>query len=47
MFHVCNHWVADLLDAAGIRTTPGLAILPAGLLADLAWRSGLSSARIP
>jgi uncharacterized protein (TIGR02117 family) len=47
LFHVCNHWVADLLDAAGIPTTPGLAILPAGLLADLAWRSGLSSARIP
>ncbi|KFG68351.1 DUF2459 domain-containing protein [Microvirga sp. BSC39] len=45
LFHVCNHWVADLLDAAGVPTTPALSILPAGLLADLTWRSGLKLAR--
>jgi uncharacterized protein (TIGR02117 family) len=41
IFHVCNHWVADLLDAAGVPTAPVLATLPAGLLLDLRWRSGL------
>jgi uncharacterized protein (TIGR02117 family) len=46
LFRVCNHWVADLLDAAGVPTTPTLALLPAGLIADLTWRSGLSEARI-
>ena len=46
LFRVCNHWIADLLDAAGVPTTPSLALLPAGLLADLTWRSGLSPARM-
>ncbi len=41
IFHVCNHWVADVLDAAGVPTSPMLAVLPAGLLLDLRWRSGL------
>jgi uncharacterized protein (TIGR02117 family) len=41
LFHVCNHWIADLLDAAGIPTAPVLATLPAGLLLDLKWRSSL------
>jgi len=45
VFNVCNHWVADLLDAAGVPTDPLLATLPAGLLLDLEWRSGLS--RLP
>ena len=45
LFRVCNHWIADLLDAAGVPTTPLLAILPAGLLADLKWRSGLPPSR--
>jgi uncharacterized protein (TIGR02117 family) len=41
IFHVCNHWLADVLDAAGVPTAPVLATLPAGLLLDLEWRSGL------
>jgi len=40
LFNVCNHWIADLLDAAGVPTTRALATLPAGLLLDLKWRSG-------
>jgi uncharacterized protein (TIGR02117 family) len=39
LFNVCNHWVADLLDAAGVPTAPVLATLPPGLLLDLR-RSG-------
>jgi uncharacterized protein (TIGR02117 family) len=45
LFHVCNHWIADLLDAAGLPTAPMVATLPAGLLLDLEWRSGLE--RLP
>jgi uncharacterized protein (TIGR02117 family) len=45
LFNVCNHWTARLLDAAGVPTAPVLATLPAGLLLDLHWRSGLG--RIP
>jgi uncharacterized protein (TIGR02117 family) len=41
LFNVCNHWVADLLDAAGVPTAPILATLPSGLLFDLKWRSNL------
>ena len=41
VFNVCNHWLAGLLDAAGVPTAPVLATLPFGLLADLEWRSGL------
>jgi uncharacterized protein (TIGR02117 family) len=41
IFHVCNHWLADLLDVAGVPTAPVPATLPAGLLLDLEWRSGL------
>jgi len=40
LFNVCNHWIADLLDAAGVPTAPVLATLPPGLLLDLTWRSG-------
>ena len=42
LFNVCNHWVARQLSAAGIATAPVAATLPAGLLLDLKWRSGLS-----
>jgi len=42
LFNVCNHWLADLIEAAGIPTAPVLATLPAGLLLDLRWRSGLA-----
>src|SRR5262245_6901346 len=45
LFNVCNHWVADLLDAAGVPTAPVLATLPPGLLIDLEWRAGLT--RVP
>jgi uncharacterized protein (TIGR02117 family) len=45
IFNVCNHWVARLLDAAGVPTSPLLAIVPAGLLLDLRWRSGLRPLR--
>lgn len=38
--NVCNHWAADLLDAAGVPTTPVLDTHPLGLLADLRWRAG-------
>ena len=41
LFNVCNHWIANLLDAAGVPTAPVLASLPFGLLLDLEWRSGL------
>jgi len=47
LFRVCNHWVADLLDAAGVPTTPVLATLPSGLLLDLRLRSGLVPLRRP
>ena len=40
VFHVCNHWIADLLAAAGVPTLPALAALPPGLLLDLRWRAG-------
>ena len=45
IFNVCNHWLAGLLDAAGVPTAPMLATLPFGLLADLEWRAGV--ARLP
>ena len=41
IFNVCNHWVARLLAAAGLPTTPVLATLPLGLMLDLKWRAGL------
>ncbi|GJD94801.1 DUF2459 domain-containing protein [Methylobacterium iners] len=39
--HLCNHWTAGLLNAAGLPVTPVLDTHPAGLLLDLEWRSGL------
>ena len=41
VLNVCNHWIAGLLDAAGVPTAPILATLPLGLLLDLEWRSNL------
>ena len=41
VLNVCNHWIAGLLDAAGVPTAPILATLPSGLLLDLEWRSNL------
>jgi uncharacterized protein (TIGR02117 family) len=40
LLRVCNHWIADLLDAAGVPTAPVLATLPQGLLWDLSRRGG-------
>jgi hypothetical protein len=40
---VCNHWIAGLLDAAGVPTSPVLATLPYGLILDLRWRSRLAA----
>ena len=45
LFRVCNHWVADLLDAAGVPTAPVLATWPQGLLWDLTARA--SAVRLP
>jgi uncharacterized protein (TIGR02117 family) len=45
IFNVCNHWVARLLDAAGVPTSPVLSLAPPGLLLDLRWRSGLRPLR--
>jgi uncharacterized protein (TIGR02117 family) len=42
ILHVCNHWVADILDAAGVPTSPVLAIVPRGLFLDLSARSGVT-----
>ena len=41
LFRLCNHWIADLLGAAGLPTAPVLATLPSGLMLDLRWRAGL------
>jgi uncharacterized protein (TIGR02117 family) len=41
LFHLCNHWVAELLSAAGVPTTPVLDTVPAGLKLDLELRAGL------
>ena len=41
LVHLCNHWTADLLDAAGLPTTPVIDTLPAGLALDLKLRAGV------
>ena len=41
LLHLCNHWTAELLDAAGLPTTPVLDTLPAGLRMDLKLRAGV------
>jgi len=41
LFHMCNHWTANLLGAAGLPTTPVLDTLPAGLRLSLELRAGL------
>lgn len=45
IFNVCNHWVADMLAAAGLPVTPVLDTVPDGLLLDLKLRAGLD--RLP
>jgi uncharacterized protein (TIGR02117 family) len=36
--HLCNHWTAELLNAAGLPVTPVLDTLPIGLVLDLRLR---------
>jgi uncharacterized protein (TIGR02117 family) len=45
IFHVCNHWIADLLDAAGLPISRLPATFASGLLLDLRWRSGLRAVK--
>lgn len=40
ILHVCNHWIGDLLDAAGVPTRPVLDTMTAGLAWDLKQRGG-------
>ena len=41
LIHLCNHWTAELLNAAGLPVTPVIDTLPAGLALDLGLRVGL------
>ena len=43
VFNLCNHWVARMLDAAGLPTTPVVDTIAQGLLADLRWRAGATA----
>jgi uncharacterized protein (TIGR02117 family) len=48
VLRVCNHWIAELLGAAGLPTTPVVDTFSSGLLLDLRWRAGLRTvARTP
>jgi hypothetical protein len=40
--HICNHWTSDLLNAAGLPTSPVVDTIPAGLRLDLKVRAGIS-----
>jgi hypothetical protein len=39
LVHLCNHWTAELLHAAGLPVTPVIDTLPAGLALDLDLRA--------
>jgi uncharacterized protein (TIGR02117 family) len=41
LVHLCNHWTAELLNAAGLPITPVIDTLPAGLGLDLRARAGV------
>ena len=41
LIHLCNHWTAELLTAAGVPVTPVLDTLPGGLRLDLRLRAGV------
>jgi uncharacterized protein (TIGR02117 family) len=47
VLRVCNHWIDDLLGAAGLPTAPVLATIPAGLVLNLRWRAGLTPVPAP
>ncbi|HEY2709601.1 MAG TPA: DUF2459 domain-containing protein [Caulobacteraceae bacterium] len=40
LLHLCNHWTAEALNAAGLPVTPVLDTVPAGLALDLWLRAG-------
>jgi uncharacterized protein (TIGR02117 family) len=40
LFNLCNHWTAELLDAAGVPTHALLSGAPDALVGDLVWRAG-------
>ena len=42
LIHLCNHWTADLLYAAGLPTTPVIDTVSAGLRLDLRARAGVA-----
>ncbi len=42
IWNVCNHFVSKLLGEAGLSTSYVAATLPAGMFADLKWRTGLA-----
>lgn len=39
----CNHWIARLVNAAGLPVSLAAATASAGLMADLRWRNGASA----
>jgi uncharacterized protein (TIGR02117 family) len=41
LLETCNHWVAGLVAAAGLKISPVPATLSGGLLAELRWRNPL------
>jgi uncharacterized protein (TIGR02117 family) len=41
LVHLCNHWTAELLNAAGLPITPVIDTLPVGLHWDLSLRAGV------
>jgi hypothetical protein len=41
LVHLCNHWTADLLNAAGLPTDGAVDTLPAGMKLDLRLRAGV------
>jgi hypothetical protein len=41
LIHICNHWTAENLNAAGLAVTPVIDTVPAGLVADLKLRNHL------
>jgi uncharacterized protein (TIGR02117 family) len=43
VMRVCNHWIADLLRAAGLPTAPVVDTFSSGLVLDLRWRAGLQA----
>jgi uncharacterized protein (TIGR02117 family) len=44
LLHLCNHWTAELLNAAGLPVTPVLDTLPVGLILDLKLRARVDRA---